>query len=116
MLDRRPRQLSAAEGQLLTDLASVAQDLLHLQAAQAADATLVPKLRARLDGPLQQSFTRLSTLAELNQWAGPADTEEASRYTESRLDEARYLAQTLHWELQAALHQVQKEMVTRPVA
>lgn len=103
VLDRRPRHLSPSEGKLLAELARVAQVLLELQAAHAADATLVPALRARLDAPLQQSFARLSTLAELREWETSPDTDEARRYAESRLDEARYLAQTLHRELQQAL-------------
>ena len=106
VLDRRPRQLSPSEGKLLSELARVAQVLLQLQAAQAADATLVSTLRARLDAPLRQSFTRLTTLAELRQWETSPDTDEARRYAESRLDEARYLTQTLHRELQAVLRQV----------
>ncbi|OGX89423.1 hypothetical protein BEN47_07230 [Hymenobacter lapidarius] len=54
VLDRKPRQLTKPEGQLLEQLALVATDLLQLQAAQATDATL----RARLDGPLHESLTR----------------------------------------------------------
>ena len=103
VLDHRPRHLNPAEGQLLQELALVAQELLRLQAAQAADATLLPAVRARLDGPVQQSLTRLATLAELRQWELSTDTDEARRYNESRLDEARYLAQAMHRELQAAL-------------
>lgn len=104
VLDRRPRQLSPAEGQLLEQLALVAQDLLVLSATQAAtNAALIPDLRQRLDGPLRQSLTRLTTLAELRQWDSDADPVEAQRYASTRLDEARYLAQTLHRELQAAL-------------
>ncbi|MBF9237350.1 GAF domain-containing protein [Hymenobacter sp. BT683] len=103
IIDRRPRELTSLEGSLLKELALVAQELLRLQAAQAANPTLVPELRARLEGPVQQSLTRLTTLAELRQWESSADTDEAQRYVESRLDEARYLAQTLYRELQAAL-------------
>lgn len=103
VIDRRPRHLTLAEGQLLQELALVAQELLRLQAAQASDATLLPTLRVRLDAPLKQSLGRLATLAELRQWEVSTDLEETQRYTDSRLDEARYLAQTLYRELQAAL-------------
>ena len=103
IIDRRPRQLTPQEGSLLKELALVAQELLRLQAAQAANPPVLAALRARLEGPLQQSLTRLATLAELRQWEADADTTEAQRYAESRLDEARYLAQTLYRELQAAL-------------
>jgi hypothetical protein len=105
VLDHRPRQLSPLESQLLTDLALVAQNLLRLQAARAAAATL-QALRQRLDGPLQATLTRLATLAELRQWDTAADPAKAQRYTESRLDEARYLTEVLHRELQAALEEV----------
>ncbi|MDB5267274.1 MAG: hypothetical protein JWP58_314 [Hymenobacter sp.] len=102
IMDRRPRQLTPSEGRLLHDLAQVAQELLRLQAALAAGFTVPEALPARLDATVQQSLTRLATLAELNQWEA-ADTDEAQQYAESRLDEARYLAQTLHRELQAVL-------------
>jgi hypothetical protein len=98
VIDRRPRQLNAQEGELLRDLARVAQELLRLQAAGAG---LLPVLRTRLEGPVQQSLTRLATLAELRQWEPSPDTDDAQRYAASRLDEARYLAQTLYRELQA---------------
>lgn len=101
IMDRRPRQLTPAEGRLLGDLAQVAQELLRLQAALATGFTVSEALRARLDGAVQQSLTRLSTLAELRQLDPNPDSEDARRYDESRLDEARYLAQTLHRELQA---------------
>ncbi len=103
IIDRRPRQLTPTESALLTGLALVAQDLPRLQVAHGTDATLMPALRSRLDGPLLQSLTRLSTLAELRQWGAATDTDEAQRYDEARLDEARYLAQTLSKALQAAL-------------
>ncbi len=103
IIDRRPRQLTVPEGSLLKELALVAQELLRLQVSQAATPTLIPVLRARLEGPVQQSLTRLNTLAELRQWESAADADEAQRYAESRLDEARYLAQTLYRELQTML-------------
>ncbi|MDO7847187.1 GAF domain-containing protein [Hymenobacter sp. M29] len=102
VMDRRPRQLSAQEGELLKELALVAQELLRLQAAHATNPTLMATLRTRLDGPVQQSLNRLTTLAELGQWEETTDTADAQGYTASRLDEARYLAQTLYRELQAA--------------
>jgi hypothetical protein len=102
VIDRRPRHLTAPEGELLRELALVAQELVRLQAAQARDAALLPALRTRLEGPVQQSLARLATLAELREWEPSADTDEAQRYNASRLDEARYLAQTLYRALQAA--------------
>ncbi|MGY3087618.1 hypothetical protein ACVWYF_000644 [Hymenobacter sp. UYAg731] len=103
IMDRRPRQLSPSEGHLLRDLAQVAQELLRLQAALATGFTVSEALLPRLDATVQQSLTRLATLAALNEWEATADTAEAQRYTESRLDEARYLAQALHRELLAVL-------------
>ncbi|MBC8083553.1 MAG: hypothetical protein H7Z21_10110, partial [Hymenobacter sp.] len=102
VLDRKPRHLSPAESQLLEQLALVAQDLLLLQTTQVADSGL-RTLRTRLDGPLLQSLTRLTTLAELNEWDAAPDAAEAQRYTDARLDEARHLTQAMHRELQAAL-------------
>ena len=105
VLDRKPRHLSAAESKLLEQLALVAQDLLRLQSAQLSAGQL-PALRSRLDGPLQESLTRLSTLADLRDLAPPTDAAEAEHYTASRLDEAKYLTQAMHRELQAALAQL----------
>ena len=103
VLDRKPRHLSPAEGRLLQQLALVAQDLLQLQVAEHGNASLIPALRARIDGPLQQSLTRLNTLAELSEWDAAADPDAVQRYNESRLDEAQHLATALHREIQKAL-------------
>lgn len=103
VMDRHPRQLSPVEGELLTKLALVAQDLLALQAASAAGTAVTPALQTRLDGLLHQSLTRLHTLAELRELDPDANAIDAARYTASRLDEASYLAQSLHRELLAVL-------------
>ena len=87
----------------MEQLALVAQDLLQLSVAQATNPALNSALRRRLDGPLHQSLTRLATLAQLREWDSAADTAEAQRYANTRLEEARYLAQSMHRELQAAL-------------
>ncbi|GAB3572113.1 hypothetical protein [Hymenobacter daeguensis] len=47
------------------------------------------------------SLTRLHTLAERMQWDTGTDPTTHDRYTAARLDEASYLAQALHRELQA---------------
>lgn len=62
-------------------------------------------MRARLDELIQQSLTRLHTLAELRTLdlaLAPNEADDA-RYMASRLDEASYLATSLHRELQAVL-------------
>lgn len=102
VMDRKPRHLSPAEGKLLQQLGLVAQELLRLQAAEQSNPALIPKMRDRLDGPLQQSLSRLVTLAGLHTYTA-ADPEQNLLYVESRLDEAQYLAQTMHRELQKAL-------------
>ena len=99
VIDRKARRLSPAEGQLLTQLGLVAQDLLTLQAVAASEAAFDPALRARLDGLLHQSLTRLHTLAELRALDLAPDAADAARYDATRLDEASYLAQSLHREL-----------------
>ena len=108
VLDRKARQLTPAEGVLLEHLALVVQDLLQLQAAQVPGSALAPALRTRLDGALNQSLTRLATLAELREWETAADPTEAQRYLDARFDEARYLAQAMHRDLQAALAELAK--------
>ena len=105
VIDRKPRRLSPAESHLLTQLGLVAQDLLTLQAVVVADAAFDPALRLRLDGMVQQSLTRLHTLAELRAFDQTPDAADAVRYTASRVDEASYLAQSLHRELLAVLAQ-----------
>lgn len=102
VMDRKARQLSAAEGKLLTQLALVAQDLLLLHAGTAPLST---ELTARLESLLQLSLTRLHTLAELRDHDLAPEAADSERYTVSRLDEASYLAQSLHRELQAVLLQ-----------
>ena len=91
------------EGQLLEDLAQVAQELLRLQAALATGFTVPQALRTRFDATMQQSLTRLATLAELRLLDPAPESEDTQRYHETRLDEARYLAQMLYRELQTAL-------------
>ena len=110
VIDRQPRRLSPAEGALLTQLALVAQDLLTLQAAAAADADAAfdPALRLRLDGLMQQSLARLHTLAELRAHDAAPDAADTARYTAARLDEASHLAQSLHRELRAVLAEGEK--------
>ena len=103
IIDRRPRQLSPAEGKLLSDLALVAQELLRLQAALATGLTVPETLRLRLDATVRQSLTRLTTLAELRQLDPAPESEDTLRYIESRQDEARFLAQTLYRELKTLL-------------
>ena len=103
VIDRKPRQLSPAEGKLLSQLGLVAQDLLALQAATAGQGPLAVELRTRFDGLVLQSLTRLQTLAQLHELALPLHAGDAAHYAASRLDEASYLAQALHRELQAAL-------------
>ena len=103
VLDRKPRHLSEQEGQLLQQLALVAQDLLALQAAQMASPALVPALRTRLDAPLHESLTRLHTLAELREFDLTDTAADVQRYNGARLEEAQHLAQVMHRELQAVL-------------
>lgn len=99
VLDRRPRRLAEAERAL------VAQDLLQLQVLQAADQRLAPALRVRFDRPLQNSLSRLTTLAGLRECdpANPADSAPDQCYAGSRLEEAKRLVNSLHWELTTAL-------------
>ena len=89
IMDRRPRQLTPSEGALLKDLAQVAQELLRLQAALATDFTVLEDLRPRLDATVQQSLTRLTTLAELNQWEAAPDAAETRRYARNRASSRR---------------------------
>ncbi|OGX81236.1 GAF domain-containing protein [Hymenobacter glacialis] len=104
VLDRKPRQLTEPEAQLLEQLALVATDLLELQAAQALDDTL----RSRLDGPLDESLTRLRTLAELRELTTVVDPADAARYDASRMEEAQYLAKAMRRALQVALAELPK--------
>lgn len=109
VIDRRPRHLTPAESELLVELALVAQDLLALQAAEASGNPLIPVLRTRLDEMMQQSLTRLTTLAELRALDPTADASDLERYQASRLDESKYLAQSMHRELQKALSSLKRD-------
>ena len=99
ILDRKAHHLSEAEGQLLTELAVVAQGLLQVQAARAADMSLLPVLRSRLDGPLRRSFARLVEMAELRREAGAGVQAPA----DSHLDESLRLARTMQQILQSVM-------------
>ena len=103
VIDRKARHLSPDEAQLLTQLGLVAQDLLTLQATAESEAAFDPALRERLDELVRQSLTRLHTLAELRAFDLAPEAGDATRYTASRLDEASYLAKSLHRELLAVL-------------
>jgi hypothetical protein len=103
LMDSAPRELAPAEAALLVRLALVAQDLLLLQPSEATNAALAPALRARLDGPLHRSLTRIETLTQLGEWEGRLDAAEALPYTIARLHEADHLAFVLHHELLGAL-------------
>ena len=95
ILDRQARHLSEAESHLLAELALVAQGLLQVQAARAADLSLLPVLRNRLDGPLRRSFARLVEMAELRREAGGGDTPPADFHLEESLRLARTMQQVL---------------------
>ncbi|GAA4047146.1 hypothetical protein GCM10022409_36560 [Hymenobacter glaciei] len=103
VIDRKPHRLSPAEGKLLTQLALVGQDLLTLQATSASNAAMDPALRARLDDLVQQSLTRLHTLAELRTHDLAPEAADTARYNATRIDEASFLANSLHRELLAVL-------------
>ena len=108
ILDRKARHLSEAEGQLLEKLALVAQGLLRLQAARAADERLLPVLRNRLDGPLRRSFANLVETAELRREAGAG----AASFVDAHFEESLHLARTMHQVLQGVMLETESRQLT----
>lgn len=103
IIDHKARHLAPAEAELLQQLALLAQDLLHLQAMKAADKTLLPSLRIRLERPVRQALARLDSLNQLSQMNPAATPAEVQSTLNARFDEARQLTMTMHEELRRAL-------------
>ena len=103
IVDRHARALTAAEGQLLQDLALLAEDLLKLQALKAADSSLEPSLCARLERPVSQALARIDALSEPPPAHQPTDPARAQQAFDGRLAEARALVKVMHQELKNSL-------------
>ena len=103
VIDRQPRQLTAAEQQRLQHLAQVVMQLLELRLAlhrhpEHASATWV-SLYERLD----LSLTRLDTLAELARWEESPTTPAALNYQQSREEEMELVMRVLGQQVADAL-------------
>jgi hypothetical protein len=115
VLDHKARQLTTRESELLQELGLVAEELLRLKATVGANTPQVKALRLRMDAIMHQSLTRLNTLTELGKWDITADGADLERYNLERLEEAKYLAQVMHRELQAALSEFTQAQKPSPV-
>ncbi|MGI4883793.1 MAG: GAF domain-containing protein [Janthinobacterium lividum] len=103
VMDHAPRTFSAEESALLASLGDVAMVLLDLRVALTTDSALADGLRQRVDARIDQSLTRIDTLASLQQWESAPDTEAAQAYRRSSHEEATQVVRVLHAELRQAL-------------
>lgn len=103
VMDYAPRTFSGEESALLASLGDVAMVLLDLRVALTTDPALADALRQRVDARIDQSLTRIDTLASLQQWESAPDTEAALAYRLSSREEATQVVRVLHAELRQAL-------------
>jgi hypothetical protein len=103
VMDHAPRVFSAEESLLLASLGDVATVLLDLRVALETDPDLAEALRQRVDARIDQSLTRIDTLASLQQWESAPDTEAAQGYRRSSHEEAAHVVRMLHAELRQTL-------------
>ncbi|UYZ64468.1 GAF domain-containing protein [Hymenobacter weizhouensis] len=103
VMDRQPRTLSAAEQARLQALAAVVMKLLDLRLLLRHQAVPSSALWLQLYHHLDQSLTRLDTLAELARWEDSPTTPAARQYQQSLDEEAELVTQSLHRQIDAAL-------------
>lgn len=103
VMDHAPRVFSAEESVLLASLGDVATALLDLRVVLETDPDLAVALRQRVDARIDQSLTRIDTLASLQQWEIAPDTEGALDYRRSSREEATQVVRVLHAELRQTL-------------
>jgi GAF domain-containing protein len=103
VLDRQPRTLSAPEQLRLQDLADVVMKLLDLRLALKQHPSQSSALWLQLYHHLDESLTRLNTLAELARWEESPHTPAALQYQQSIEDEAALITQILDRQISVAL-------------
>ncbi|SMB86240.1 putative GAF sensor protein [Hymenobacter roseosalivarius DSM 11622] len=103
VIDRQPRTLSITEQLRLQALAAVVMKLLDLRLALKPHPTHSRALWLQLYHHLDESLTRLNTLAELARWEESVHTTDALKYQQSIEDEADLITQILDKQISAAM-------------
>ena len=107
IIDRQPRQLSAAEQARLQKLATVVMKMLDLRLALQHQPQKSAAVWLLLYDHLDQSLTRLDTLAELSRWEESPDTPQALLYQRSLQEEAELVTNMLDSQTSRALTAMQ---------
>ena len=103
LIDREPRLLSATERARLHTLAEVVMKMLDLRLALHGQPAEASTTWLQLYYQLDQSLTRLDTLAELARWEDSPTTPAAQQYQRSLDEEADLITGLLDRELTATL-------------
>lgn len=107
IIDREPRQLSAPEQARLQKLAAVVMKMLDLRLALLHQPQQSAAVWLLLYDHLDQSLTRLDTLAELSRWEISPDTPQARLYQRSLEEEAELVTTILEGQTNRALAALQ---------
>jgi len=103
IIDRQPRQLSAAEQQRLQDLAHVVMRMLELRLALHQHPEHTSATWVSLYDHLDTSLNRLDTLAELARWEESPATPAALSYQQLREEEISRVTYLLNQQVTNAL-------------
>jgi GAF domain-containing protein len=107
IIDREPRKLSVAEQSRLQKLAAVVMKMLDLRLALHQQPQRSAAIWLLLYDHLDQSLTRLGTLAELSRWEESPDTPQAQIYQRSLEEEAELVTDVLDNQTSLALAAMQ---------
>jgi hypothetical protein len=101
VIDYQPRSFSPAEADLLERLAAVVMSLLDLRLRLLQEPTWNQQLWERVYGRIEQSVTRLETLAALAGWEEQPDSAAAEAYRQSTHEEILHVITVLNEQIQA---------------
>jgi len=107
IIDRQPRQMSATEQARLQKLAAVVMKMLDLRLALLQQPQRSAAVWLLLYDHLDQSLTRLGTLAELSRWEESPNTPQARVYQHSLEEEAELVTSILDAQTSRALASLQ---------
>lgn len=103
IIDRQPRVLTTTEQTRLQALAAMVMKLLDLRLALQQQPERSSETWIQLYYHLDQSLTRLDTLAELARWEESPDTPAARQYQQSLQEEAELVTHALDRQITVAL-------------
>ncbi|RAK70043.1 GAF domain-containing protein [Hymenobacter edaphi] len=102
VIDNQPRPFSPAEAALLERLSGVVMSLLDLRVALVQQPRWNQELWAAIYARIEDSVTRLETLAALTGWEDRADSSNALAYQDSTQQEMLRVIEVLNQQIQAA--------------